>query len=212
MKLKLILYIFAISSFCFSPKAKENFDCRKLASLIEKKIKLPNKLLSSISLTETGYSKNGTFAPWPWTLNVNGKSEYFDTKKEMASHLHKKLSENITNIDIGCMQINYIYHSKNFRNIDDMINPQLNVEYAGKFLIKLFKKYKSWNKAISYYHSSDPKRMRKYLEKVKRNWDLERQRRNFTNQKKEFSNTNNLNRKRILFFRKKLDEEKPFIM
>tara|TARA_B100000886_G_scaffold334862_1_gene291035 strand:- start:734 stop:1369 length:636 start_codon:yes stop_codon:yes gene_type:complete len=211
MKLKLILYIFAISSFCFSPKAKENFDCRKLASLIEKKIKLPNKLLSSISLTETGYSKNGTFAPWPWTLNVNGKSEYFDTKKEMASHLHKKLSENITNIDIGCMQINYIYHSKNFRNIDDMINPHLNVEYAGKFLVKLFNKYKSWNKAISYYHSSDPKRMREYLEKVKRNWDLERQKRKFNNQK-ELSKKNNLNQKRIIFFRQKLENEKPYFM
>ena len=211
MKLKLILFIFAISSFCFSPKAKENFDCRKLAGSIEKKIKLPNKLLSSISLTETGYSKNGTFAAWPWTLNVNGKSKYFDTKKEMAKHLHKKLSEDIRNIDIGCMQINYIYHSKNFRNIEDMIDPHSNVEYAGKFLLKLFNKYKSWNKAISYYHSSDPKRMRKYLEKVKRNWDSERQRREFNNQK-ELSKINNLNQKRILFFRQKLEDEKPFLM
>ena len=211
MKLNLILCIFVISSFCFSSKAKENLDCRKLASSIEKKIKLPNKLLSSISLTETGYSKNGTFAAWPWTLNVNGKSKYFDTKKEMAIHLHKKLSEDIRNIDIGCMQINYIYHSKNFRNIEDMIDPHLNVEYAGKFLIKLFNKYKSWNKAISYYHSSDPKRMRKYLEKVKRNWDSERQRRKLNNQK-GLSKINNLNQKRILFFRQKLEDEKPYLM
>ena len=53
--------------------------------------------------------------------------------------------------------------------------------------------------------------MRKYLEKVKRNWDSERQRREFNNQK-ELSKKNNLNQKRILFFRQKLEDEKPFLM
>ena len=206
------LFLIIFFSLYFSTNASENYDCRKLSDIVEKKNNLPNKLLSSISLTESGYLKNGIYAPWPWTLNVNGKPKFFENKKEMTNFLNKKLSQNIKNIDIGCMQINYLYHSKNFNEIDDMINPQLNVQYAGKFLKKLFKKHKSWNKAISFYHSSDPQRMKNYLKKVKKNWDMERQRKRFKDKSDNLSKANDSTTKKILFFREILNSEKHFYM
>ena len=64
-------------------------DCYTIASKVEKEFKIPNKLLSSISFTETGITKNGIYQPWPWSLNVNGKSIFFDSKKEMTNYLIK---------------------------------------------------------------------------------------------------------------------------
>ena len=56
-------------------------DCYTIASKVEKEFKIPNKLLSSISFTETGITKNGIYQPWPWSLNVNGKSIFLTLKK-----------------------------------------------------------------------------------------------------------------------------------
>ena len=206
------LFLIINFSLYFSTNASENYDCRKLSDIVEKKNNLPNKLLSSISITESGYLKNGIYAPWPWTLNINGKPKFFENKAEMTNFLNKKLSQNIKNIDIGCMQINYFYHSKNFNEIDDMIDPQTNVQYAGKFLKKLFKKHKSWNKAISFYHSSDPQRMKNYLKKVKKNWDIERQRKRFKDKSDNLNEANDSTTKKILFFREILKDEKPLYM
>ena len=56
------------------------------------------------------------------------------------------------------MQINYRYHGHMFENLDQILSPEYNVNYAAKFLKTLFKRHKSWNEAISRYHSSEPKR------------------------------------------------------
>ena len=63
------------------------------------------------------------------------------------------------------MQINYKFHGHNFKNLDHILNPEENVKYAAEFLKKLFKKHKSWNEAISRYHSSEPSRKKDILKK-----------------------------------------------
>jgi hypothetical protein len=165
--------------------------------------KLPNKLLTSISLVESGLKRNNKLSSWPWTLNVNGKSMYFDNKEEAIEHLKKSLKIN-KNIDIGCMQINYQYHGKNFRTLEDIIDPNKNVKYAASFLRKLFKKHKSWNEAISRYHSSKPKRKKRYLAKVQSFWNDLRQRKI----KIDEEITQNFEERKIEYFRNLLKEEK----
>ena len=56
-----------------------------------------------------------------------------------------------------------------------VIEPEENVRYEAIFLAKLFKRHKSWNKAISRYHSSNPNKQRKYLKKVYSFWNNLRQ-------------------------------------
>lgn len=150
------------------------YDCTKLIHSIEKKHKIPNKLLEAISLTETGRTVGGQYVAWPWSLNISGESFFFKNEKDLLVTLKKKIKFQ-KNIDIGCMQINYKYHNKNFKNIEEILDPKKNIEWAALYIKKLFNTHNSWNKAIERYHSSNPKRMQKYLAKVHKNWKYVRQ-------------------------------------
>ena len=177
----LVLTLSIFSNIQFKElKASQNEVCNSAINKAEKKYKLPHKLLTAISLTETGRTVNGHFVSWPWSLNVSGKSFFFENKKNTKLFLQEKLRTNKKNIDVGCMQINYKYHNKNFKDLNSLLDPITNVEGAAKFLLNLHKKYKSWNIAISRYHSSDPERMKTYLKKVHLNWNYERQRKGIT--------------------------------
>tara|TARA_B100000989_G_scaffold298419_1_gene287695 strand:+ start:1716 stop:2318 length:603 start_codon:yes stop_codon:yes gene_type:complete len=150
------------------------YDCTKLIDNIEKKHKIPNKLLEAISLTESGRTVGGKYVAWPWSLNILGESFFFENKNDLLITLKNKIKIQ-KNIDIGCMQINYKYHNKKFKNIEEILNPKNNIEWAALYLKQLFNKYNSWNKAIAKYHSSNPERMQKYLAKVHKNWKYVRQ-------------------------------------
>ena len=63
------------------------------------------------------------------------------------------------------MQISLKYHGQNFKNFNQILDPENNVKYAAKFLRSLYSKHKTWNEAISRYHSSVPKRKMRYLKK-----------------------------------------------
>ena len=65
--------------------------CQIYTEKYNKIYKLPNKLLTSISLVESGMVKGNEINPWPWALNVNGKSQYFDNKKDTMSFLKESL-------------------------------------------------------------------------------------------------------------------------
>ena len=180
--------------------------CQIYTEKYNKIYRLPNKLLTSISLVESGVIEGNTVNSWPWALNVNGKSKYFDNKKETLSFSGESLQKN-RNIDVGCMQINYKFHGHNFKNLDHILNPEENVKYAAEFLKKLFKKHKSWNEAISRYHSSEPSRKKRYLKKVRNFWDKLRQRQIHVNH----TSTQNLDKKKIEYFRQLLEKEKQHI-
>ena len=177
MRFICLTIIFILSNINFLiADTKKKLDCRQIAHQIEKNFNIPNKLLVSIALTESGTTNSkGKFVSWPWTLNVNGKPYFFENKVKAYNFLLKKIEEGKKNIDIGCMQVSYKYHRKHFHSLKSFLDPQNNVVYAAKYLKKLYEKKKSWNKAISHYHSSNPKRMTKYLAKVHKNWKEERQ-------------------------------------
>ena len=181
-------------------------ECHIYTEKYNKMYRLPNKLLTSISLVESGVIEGNIVNPWPWALNVNGKSKYFDNKKDTLSFLKENLQKN-RNIDIGCMQINYKFHGHNFKNLDHILNPEENVKYAAEFLKKLFKRHKSWNEAISRYHSSEPSRKKRYLKKVRNFWDKLRQRQIHI----DHTSTQNLYKKKIEYFRQLLEKENQHI-
>ncbi len=193
-----ILLFFFSSSF-----AQEIENCNFLTEKYGKQFNLPNKLLTSIALVESGLKKEKKeFGSWPWTLNVAGKSIYFNNKKETLSFLKKKLNSR-KSIDVGCMQINTKYHLKNFNSLEQLIEPEENVKYAASFLSSLHKKHRSWNEAISRYHSSIPKKKQQYLKRVYSYWNNLRQRKI-----KIKSNYENQNNEKIKFFREILEKEK----
>ena len=191
--------------------------CAESINKIENKYKIPNKLLRAISLTESGRTIDKQFVAWPWSVNVSGKSFYFNDKASTLLFLKKKVKYQ-KNIDIGCMQINFKYHNEQFKDLNTMLDPVNNIDWAAKYLKKLYNRHKSWNIAVSRYHSSNPERMKKYLEKVIKNWKEEREKKNiyaknvYIKKPVSIKQLNKIylkkNEEKILFFRKEFEKKK----
>ncbi len=175
-------------------------NCFNFTEKYGKQFNIPDKLLTSISLVESGIKKNNSFVSWPWTLNVGGKSMFFDNKNDALNFLKKNYRNK--NIDVGCMQISLKYHINQFDSLENILDPDRNVKYAAKFLKNLFSKHKRWNEAISRYHSSVPIRKKKYLERVKNYWADIRQKKI-----KLQSNHSIRTKEKIEFFKKELSDQ-----
>ena len=65
-----LLFIFTIN---ISFAEDNNEICKIITNKVEKKLKLPQKLLTSISLVETGRVTKNKHYTWPWSANVEGQ-------------------------------------------------------------------------------------------------------------------------------------------
>ena len=175
-------------------------DCFDFTEKYGKQFNIPDKLLTSISLVESGINKNNRFISWPWTLNVAGKSKFFDNKNDALDFLKKNYKNK--NIDVGCMQISLKYHFKEFDSLENILDPEQNVKYAAKFLKNLFSKHRRWNEAISRYHSSVPIRKKRYLKRVKNYWADIRQKKI-----KLKPTSRSRTKEKIEFFKKELSDQ-----
>ena len=193
---KVIVLFFLNFSFVYSNNLS---NCFYYTEKYGKEFNLPYKLLTSISLVESGLKKNDKFVSWPWTLNVSGKSKFFETKEQALDYLIKNIKKK-KNIDVGCMQISTKYHINEFKNLNNILDPEHNVKYAAKFLKSLYKKHKRWNEAISRYHSSKPQKKEKYLKKVKNYWSNIRQKRST-----KIENKSKREREKIEFFKSQFE-------
>ena len=143
----------------------------------EKKNGIPRYLLKSISLAETGRwdSLKQANVAWPWTVTALGVGNYFKNKAEALEYVRFLKDNAITNIDVGCMQVNLYYHGNAFASLEDAIDPSTNVSYAARFLKSLYQSEKSWIKAAGFYHSKTPKHYESYKLKILKQWEEQRQ-------------------------------------
>lgn len=135
---------------------------KKYITAVEQRNRIPRGLLSAIALVESDFK--------PYAVNIEGKPISASNKSEAVKTIKNALNSGITNIDIGIAQINYRWHKDNFKNIEEMINPVTNIEYAAKLLSSLFKQHGTWHKAIKHYHSANPDYHRRYSRKVVIAW------------------------------------------
>ena len=175
MKLFKASIIFTISFLILAKEAfADNIDklklCENTIESVELQTDIPKGLLLGIGKAEAIRKINNKYIIWPWTINHAGKSLFFDNKEQMKNYVFKNLKRKDFNIDVGCMQINIKWHKNNFKKISDMFEVNPNISYAASFLQQLKNKYGSWDKAIKHYHSSDPKKNKPYLIKVKSFW------------------------------------------
>ena len=137
-------------------------ELKRLIAEQEELNKIPSGLLLAIATVESGSE--------PYALNIQGKSVIGRNKTEVANLIHEALAKGITNIDVGVMQLNIRWHRENFGSIEEMLEPKKNIEYAAGFLLKLYKKYGDWHKAVKFYHSSTAEYYRKYSRKITLAW------------------------------------------
>ena len=103
---------------------------------------------------------------WPWTVTAEGKGKFHPDRGAAIQAVEKLRHRGISNIDVDCMQINLAYHPIAFKSLLEAFDPELNVAYAASFLKELHMQKRSWQRAVRFYHSSDPKRQQRYGTKV----------------------------------------------
>ena len=135
---------------------------KKYIGAVEQKNRIPKGLLSAIAGIESDFN--------PYAVNIAGKTVIASNQEEAAKTIKNAVNQGVTNIDIGIAQINYRWHKDKFRNIEEMINPTANIEYAAKLLSSLFKQHGTWHKAIRHYHSANPNHHKQYSRKVVIAW------------------------------------------
>ena len=131
-------------------------------------LNVPADVMLAISLTETGRKMKGNYRPWPWTVNMEGKGFWFDTRAEALAFVKRRYAQGARSFDVGCFQINYKWHGQNFKSIEDMFDPQINASYAAKFLGDLFRETGSWTRAAGAYHSRTPEFATRYAARFDR--------------------------------------------
>ena len=146
--------------------------CEQAVTRWERISTVPNKLLHAISLAESGkWSKRDRrVRAWPWTVTSGGPGSYFNTKREALAEVRRLQSRGVTNIDVGCMQVNLHFHGHNFGSIEEAMDPDLNAAYAAKFLTNLRRNADNWAEAAGHYHSMTPGRTERYRGKVEKFW------------------------------------------
>ena len=125
-------------------------------------------MLEAIASVESGRWTKDLEAniAWPWTVTAEGEGKFYPSRSAAIQAVETLQRRGIGNIDVGCMQINLGYHPQAFVSLAQAFDPASNVAYAAKFLKELRLQRRSWDKAVRYYHSSDPERQRYYRGKV----------------------------------------------
>lgn len=132
--------------------------CETAATSAEYGARLPPRLLMAISLTETGRidPTTGQARPWPWTINAEGVGQFFQTRQQAIAAVRALQARGVQSIDIGCMQVNLMYHPTAFASLEDAFDPRANAAYAARFLNTLYAGARNWARAIAAYHSETP--------------------------------------------------------
>lgn len=146
--------------------------CTRQFPALESKYGIPKNLLAAIASTESGrwHDSLQLALPWPWTINVEGKGYYYDSKSEALREIRKFQRAGKESIDVGCMQVNLKHHPNAFSSLEAALDPVTNTAYAAKFLRSNYDESLSWLTAAAAYHSRTPTHGRKYLALIERNW------------------------------------------
>jgi len=170
---KISILLFAILNFCAGTvKAADHemhqaLKCTRFFSYYERKYNIPRDTLHSIALQESGkaHSRHKMKIVWPWAVNSGGKSYYFPTKRDAVKFVRSQLRKGNKKIDVGCMQVNMMYHGNNFKSVEHALDPRSNIDYAASLLATKYAQVGNWPKAIAHYHSASS-RGEKYSKSV----------------------------------------------
>ena len=145
--------------------------CRAAVAAAERSSGVPDRLMHAISIIESGRrDPAGGVAAWPWTINVEGVGELFDTKQQAIAAVTAHRARGARSIDVGCMQINLKHHADAFTSLEEAFDPAANARYAATFLQRLLAQTGSWPRAVAGYHSLTPDLGDGYAKKVLAVW------------------------------------------
>ncbi len=144
-------------------------DC--LAAILDAQARydIPDNLLLAIGVQEAGRRGPEGLTVWPWTVNAAGEGAFFRSRDEALRWVRAKRRNGIQSIDVGCMQVNQRWHGRAFATLEQAFDPVVNVDYAARFLVRLFRETGDWWKAAGRYHSATDTHKEVYLTALRRN-------------------------------------------
>ena len=150
-----------------TPAVDPGQQCRRAVQQAGRTAGLPDHLMSAIARVESGRrGADGQVHPWPWSINVAGIDHIYDTKEQAIIAVRQYQAQAIRSIDVGCMQVNLLYHPEAFGSLEQAFDPLANATYAARFLLQLHAQSGSWAKATADYHSATPELGQPYQQKV----------------------------------------------
>jgi hypothetical protein len=147
-------------------------DCRSAALAFEQSAGLPPGLLLAIGQVETGRFDPVTrrVDPWPWAANHAGEGRYFASAQEAIAWVAEQQAAGNRSIDVGCFQVNLMYHPDAFASLAEAFHPAANARYAADLLNRLHERSGNWQSAAALYHSADPVEGQWYGSRVVAAW------------------------------------------
>jgi len=145
--------------------------CRAAIGTAERMSGVPERLMQSIGIMESGRrDEAGIRSAYPWTINAEGVGSYYATKAEAIAAVNALRARGVRSIDVGCMQVNLMYHASAFASLEEAFDPAANAAYVAKFLLRLLAQTGSWPSATAGYHSLTPEIGGEYARKVLAIW------------------------------------------
>jgi soluble lytic murein transglycosylase-like protein len=142
--------------------------CAERTAAAERAAGMPTHLLTAVSKVESGrwHKESGEILAWPWTVTSGAEGRFLPSKAAAIAEVERLRAQGVTNIDVGCMQINLYHHPKAFESLEQAFDPERNVAYAIGFLRELRDRWGSWTRAVGNYHSNTPTLSGRYRAKV----------------------------------------------
>ena len=138
--------------------------CRRYIAEAEAHYGIVAGVLEAMGEVEAGYANT----IWPWAVSIGGQALYANSESEAIDAIRHAVRDGKSNIDIGCLQINWHWHSDRASGPEVFLNPRANVYYAARHLADLEAEFGSLGDAVMAYHSRDPERAQAYLCRVYR--------------------------------------------
>lgn len=150
--------------------------CENFTAYQEQTNGIPTHLLTAIARAESGRydEQTGKTLAWPWTVTSPEGDVKYATKWEAIQAVDDLRRRGVTNIDVGCMQINLRYHPDAFGDLNTAFEPRNNVAYGAGVLLENFRRTGDWQKAVALYHSANPDLSGPYQARVGDLWQQAR--------------------------------------
>ena len=146
-------------------------ECEAAGAAAEQAAALPADLLVAVGRVESGRrGTDGRTAPWPWAVNAAGEGHYLASAAEAVALVQSLQARGIRSIDVGCFQVNLLFHPEAFATLADAFDPATNALAAGHFLRSLHDAAGDWDTAVGRYHSADPILGLPYMRQVLASW------------------------------------------
>jgi soluble lytic murein transglycosylase-like protein len=169
----LSLLALSLPALAAPPLASPSQLCESAIVTAEHAERLPERMMGAIALVETGRPDptSGTSRPWPWTINAEGQGFFFASKQQAIEAVRSLQARGVRSIDVGCMQINLMFHPNAFASLDQAFDPEANARFAARFLTALHTEKRDWPAAIAAYHSETPALGAAYRQLVMARWE-----------------------------------------